>query len=1040
MQSPNLPQNEPKAIPFITLTPQNKFEISPEASEFLSSLTSKKIGVISIAGKYRTGKSYFINKVLLNNNAKFKTGFQVGHTVNACTKGLLLWNQVIKASDFGGEQGLDLLIIDTEGFDATDESATHNTRIFLFAVLLSSLFIFNSKTTIDERAIESLELVVKLAQNLKFRDSGEENSEDVSRTFPAFIWVVRDFALEKKNDKGEFISEKQYLEKALEESKGFSDQAISKNRVRKSIKKFFMKRDCMTFSRPAEREEDLRNLDLLADSELRDKFLVEIRRAKEVIFKTAKTKLFAGNEVSAGVFYQLALSLVDIINSGQVPNIEQIGFSAYQESLRMSFSEAQKMAEKMINEAVVSGKLLGEERENIEKATFLVLKENSIGDKKLIKEFRVKLSGFLNSLFLKRKNEQLNGFEKIVRGRFETENFKWRNDLKTKVISDISELKNTIDIFQTILNEEFKDNFEIKAFIANLRIENEKEIFLEIFERQKDNERKRKQHFEEINLNFENSRREVKFKEQELEDLKIEKGNLERVNKNLKIQIDSQNCEAEKIQIILEEKKVEIQKTQIEEKLKQQKLENEWMIKLENLKKEESLIFQQKDLEMSNLKRELTVKTATAESYKSELKKKDQESEENQHKIDQLKTERKELIEKSILFENLQTKSESEILELKKQIESKERKIVELTISKQTQNDRIEMFKNQNENMKTLYENFIANVGEKKVNSENENVNDLLYLNKNLSNSMKKMEQTNKFLEDRVSELKNFKRIFKNCENVQCPKCSKCVDRNFFLLHVKDCQDARLHRTDSVGQFVSGISRKTGEERKIGSTRDKPLLSVYVKIKDSKTITIGKEHFIEYALSVYHNDDKIWIVRKRYRDFSGLIIDLKKENQSLQLPKSAGKIIGTNLGEDLNKIKKSHVEDRKKLLEDCVNDLAKLVEVKTSLVFARFLEIENGRQSRSVQPINSMQLTDKKKSRDKLDKVYDSGDNFLDESEGEELSSENKNTGIENKIAMFGGLKNGDEVGSFKGYENLKGVVLNKVNLKVSLPGRTADL
>ena len=40
------------------------------------------IGVISVAGMYRSGKSYLLNRVLLNQSR----GFDVGHTINACTK------------------------------------------------------------------------------------------------------------------------------------------------------------------------------------------------------------------------------------------------------------------------------------------------------------------------------------------------------------------------------------------------------------------------------------------------------------------------------------------------------------------------------------------------------------------------------------------------------------------------------------------------------------------------------------------------------------------------------------------------------------------------------------------------------------------------------------------------------------------------------------------------------------------------------------------------------------------------------------------
>jgi hypothetical protein len=41
-----------------------------------------KLGVISVVGKYRTGKSFFINRVLLNKDGDdLQSGFSVGPTV-----------------------------------------------------------------------------------------------------------------------------------------------------------------------------------------------------------------------------------------------------------------------------------------------------------------------------------------------------------------------------------------------------------------------------------------------------------------------------------------------------------------------------------------------------------------------------------------------------------------------------------------------------------------------------------------------------------------------------------------------------------------------------------------------------------------------------------------------------------------------------------------------------------------------------------------------------------------------------------------------
>lgn len=48
--------------------------------------------VIGVAGLYRTGKSYLLNRVLLNR----ESGFGIGSTINACTKGIWMWGKPIK--------------------------------------------------------------------------------------------------------------------------------------------------------------------------------------------------------------------------------------------------------------------------------------------------------------------------------------------------------------------------------------------------------------------------------------------------------------------------------------------------------------------------------------------------------------------------------------------------------------------------------------------------------------------------------------------------------------------------------------------------------------------------------------------------------------------------------------------------------------------------------------------------------------------------------------------------------------------------------
>jgi len=60
--------------------------VSEEARVMLSSV-KEKIGVIAVAGKYRTGKSFLLNRIILNKTDE--SGFGVGPTINPCTKVIL---------------------------------------------------------------------------------------------------------------------------------------------------------------------------------------------------------------------------------------------------------------------------------------------------------------------------------------------------------------------------------------------------------------------------------------------------------------------------------------------------------------------------------------------------------------------------------------------------------------------------------------------------------------------------------------------------------------------------------------------------------------------------------------------------------------------------------------------------------------------------------------------------------------------------------------------------------------------------------------
>lgn len=125
------------------------------------------ISVISIAGGYRQGKSFLLNRLLL----RIKKGFDVGGTTNACTKGIWVWSKVLQGEYKG--KPINYLVADTEGLASITAGPNHDLKIFTLAILTSSNFIYNTKGTIDEDAINKLSLCVNLARDLKGKSGGD---------------------------------------------------------------------------------------------------------------------------------------------------------------------------------------------------------------------------------------------------------------------------------------------------------------------------------------------------------------------------------------------------------------------------------------------------------------------------------------------------------------------------------------------------------------------------------------------------------------------------------------------------------------------------------------------------------------------------------------------------------------------------------------------------------------------------------------------------------------------------------------------------
>ncbi|KAM5160860.1 LOW QUALITY PROTEIN: guanylate-binding protein 7-like [Callospermophilus lateralis] len=294
---------------------EGQLVVKQEALQILSAIT-QPIVVAAIVGICSTGKSYLMNQL-----AGKKKGFPLGSTVKAKTKGI--W---MLCMPHPNKPNHTLVLLDTEGLgDVEKVDPKNDSWIFALAVLLSSLFVYNSMGNIDRIALEQLHYVTELTQLIRAKsdptpDEVEDSSEFV-RFFPDFVWTVRDFMLELDLD-GHPITEDEYLENALKLIKGKNPNIQNSNMSRECIRYFFPKK-CFVFDWPTNDRSLLSHIDKVPQNHLESNFQEQLKNFCSYVFTNAKTKTLRGGIIVTGNrLATLVETYVDAINKGTIPCLE----------------------------------------------------------------------------------------------------------------------------------------------------------------------------------------------------------------------------------------------------------------------------------------------------------------------------------------------------------------------------------------------------------------------------------------------------------------------------------------------------------------------------------------------------------------------------------------------------------------------------------------------------------------------------------------------------------------------------------------------
>ena len=899
-----------RALSMVNYDPSlGQFVINPEALEVIRQLQSP-LGVISVAGMYRTGKSYLLNRMLLNRSG----GFSVGPSINPCTKGLWMWSKTIPAHTPQGKP-LNVLIIDTEGIGATDEDHNHDNKIMTLAILLSSYFLFNSMGTIDESSIQSLSFIVNITKNIQQKNG----NKDFAKYLPAFMWVIRDFSLQLKNRDGNPITSKEYLEYSLELQNGTSEFIVNKNQIRKLVKEYFPNRDCVTLVRPLLEEGNLQKLERTPASKLRKEFIEQVNYLRKTVLNSINPKKLNGQELNGEMFIDLIKSYVKMINEGAVPIIQTAWTYMRQNQALLAKKNAlenyKKETDEIINKFPMKEEFLRNILKKIKKEIILNFNEEIIGeaDEKDLKELKSELKKIKSEIINKNINST-----KTQTNRFLIENYKNIDEkIKNNEYLNISEYKDDIEQFvQFCLNKcppgpnrdiiiyEFiiKNIINTSGILSKSNMDEMERIIC-------DNSNNVDELIKEL--------KEEKDKEKKLNnELKEITEKLEKLNQE-KDKITSQNSnESDNLNKLMEEKNNEIiklkNKLNTTEKICEQKIK-EMRQKVEEAEK----ISHQKELESTQISSDFQREKVLMEQKIIFLEKTLKELEDNKLRSNPYNTTSKKNRNDETTLKQKKEKLEDEIKRLNKVIKELQEKNIELDSQLLTKGKRIENEKN---NIAELVETY-----QKKLEDLQDSNSELAKnINKFKEDAAKQMEilstEYEKQIEEILSQQKNLDEEFKTKEEELRKNLAKVQAELSVLMQDKDLVDKKIEQIKDKNQ-----SEKIEHDKyiKILEENNKELLDKYemTSKENSDLKNIYTNELNQLTSENNSKEEQIRIKNEKLKDelnqliseYDSQIKNLKSkviENENNIIPKMKQKILDLqnekeNLSQDIELCGKS---------------------------------------------------------------------------------------------------------------------------------------
>ena len=212
---------------------------------------------------------------------------------------------------------------------------------------------------------------------------------------------------------------------------------------------------------------------------------------------------------------------------------------------------------------------------------------------------------------------------------------------------------------------------------------------------------------------------------------------------------------------------------------------------------------------------------------------------------------------------------------------------------------------------------------------ENQGMEKLRQANSMLSETIAKCEMKNNELISKNQKLKAYHKCFKNSMASQCKFCHSFYPTEVFLEHFRTCS-----------KDMNNFSRSHFFQMRVDC-----------QIKDTVMVDdpMDNRTYTEYSIQVSFNNEKTWVLSRKYKEFCHLHESLINQYPSIQFPQSSYQFANKNF----NEIKRNSacpgsgggptpnmVNDRKNILQSYLQDLVMIPSIKESNQLKAFLGIK----------------------------------------------------------------------------------------------------